>query len=77
MTMRRTTPAQSSPARALRVLALAGLLLLGPGAAAAWAQQQGAASDQAPCVYDGREVPHGTQIGVLRCDDGRWVRAGR
>jgi hypothetical protein len=34
-----------------------------------------AVAQQASCTYQGRVVPHGTQIGVLRCQNGRWVRA--
>lgn len=28
----------------------------------------------APCSYENRTVPHGTIIGVMRCQNGRWVR---
>jgi hypothetical protein len=62
-----------TPAETVRAILVAGLAL------ALWtgATTVPAAAEEASCTYDGRVVPHGTQIGVLRCDDGRWVRVGR
>ena len=28
----------------------------------------------ANCLYDGKEYAEGTKIGVLVCENGRWVR---
>ena len=28
----------------------------------------------ADCLYDGKEYAEGTKIGVLVCENGRWVR---
>ena len=62
-----------TPAETVRAILIVGLALaLWTGAAAI-----PVAAGEASCTYDGRVVPHGTQIGVLRCDDGRWVRVGR
>lgn len=37
-------------------------------------QSELAQPEQAPCLHQGREVPHGTRVGLFVCVNGSWVR---
>jgi hypothetical protein len=56
----------------LSACAAAGLVLL-LASAPLWAQES-TSDDPKQCMHNGRLYDHGTRVGHLVCDDGRWVR---
>jgi hypothetical protein len=56
-----------------RMRCLTGLLALAAAIAVSLAPGP-VRAQEAPCTYENRQVPHGTIVGVMRCQNGRWYR---